>query len=1357
MMGSAEMQKTSVVQVCERALYDAGAPRKWSPLDPRMGVCGKDKVCETCGEKLTECVGHFGVIELALPVFHIGCMKNIQNTLQCICKSCSRLLLPDAIINKHLNKMRTLTEQLKRKAAAKVVLEACKKVKRCPHCDAVNGQIKKKGGMGFGHDIYSKKAGALNAVFEDSCTEALKHNSQMSQHIGKVMEDMNPQRAVQLFQAMLDEDCEVLDLEPVGGRPEKMILQSLLVPPVCIRPNVATGPGRMNEDDLTMMLGEIVHINSTIDELVEKGAPIHTLVEDWQYLQEQIAMYLNSECPGLGSTVQSKGTNSRGLSQRLKGKTGRFRGNLSGKRVDFSGRTVISPDPNLSIIEVAVPLHMAKVFTYPEMVNEHNIDRLRQLVRNGPQKHPGANYVNIKDRRFFLNYGDRHQIANDLVEGNVVERHLADNDVVLFNRQPSLHKLSLMAHRARIMPWRTLRFNECVCAPYNADFDGDEMNIHVPQTEEAKAEAIELMGVQNNLVSPGQGDLVVSPTQDFLSAMYIITRKNMFFDRAQFCQIVSWLGDACEHVDLPPPAIIKPLELWTGKQVMGVMLRPQKKSPYFVTFTVKTKNASKYDGPDSEAFMEPLDGWVIFQNSELLCGTLNKQIMGGGKKSLLYVILRFYGAAVARECMGRIAKVSARFLGNWGFSIGIDDVTPSPPLSKEKNRLVQKGYDDVTDFIREYQRGEMDCLPGMNMEASLEVHIQNRLSSIRGEAGDACVADMHWLNAPKIMTLSGSKGSSINIAQMVACVGQQVVNGQRIPEGFVDRSLPHFAIKAKEPPARGFVANSFYSGLQPTEFFFHTITGREGLVDTAVKTAETGYMQRRLTKAMEDLSVKYDGSCRNSCGDLVQFTYGDDQLDPTDLDDQNTGVDFGRVLEWVRARFPPREDEGVPSAEYEAVVDDILRGKHTGAKWVGQVKEFLAKEKKKVDALELDTLEGADLLMVERKICITRKQLIRFLKTCQVRLERAVIEPGTACGALGAQSIGEPGTQMTLKTFHFAGVASMNVTMGVPRIKEIINAAKTVSTPIIEVHLESNLCPVAANIVKGRIEKTHLSQIVAFIQEVYTTDMCYLRVKLDFDLIHKRALEVTAEQVQRAILACKMPKGVKLGTRNVVMEGTEEIRIYPSRMSREAMLSEIQVLKKRIPHVIVCGIPEIKRSVIAEEKKEGEPTKYRILASGLGMLAVMATSGVKGCATFSNHIMEVEKHLGIEAARNMIIKEIRSIFGSYGINIDVRHVNLLADTMTYRGEVLGITRFGIEKMRDSVLMLASFEKTADHLFDAAVRGRVDTIDGVSECIIMGNIVPLGTGFFKLLHRVHGEKPPSRGAPLLARRPQVPGI
>ena len=374
-----------------------------------------------------------------------------------------------------------------------------------------------------------------------------------------------------LFESMLPEDCELVGLPPsCNGRPDLLLWRALLVPPACIRPSVEQETGS-NEDDLTVKLGEIIYTNLILEDALCKGSPISMIMEDWEFLQLQCALYIHSELPGIPPSAQVSSKPIRGFCQRLKGKAGRFRGNLSGKRVDFSGRTVISPDPTLAIGEVGVPIFIAKQLTYPEQVASFSIERLRSLVRAGPDHHPGANFV-VSNSPFpgssssttssfkrFLRFGDREKIAKELKIGDVVERHLCDGDVVLFNRQPSLHKLSIMAHKAKVLPWRTLRFNECQCAPYNADFDGDEMNLHLPQTEEARAEAIELMGVQSNLVSPRNGQPVIAGTQDFITGAYLISQKDVFMDRASFYQTVTWMFDALEKVDIPMPSILKVL------------------------------------------------------------------------------------------------------------------------------------------------------------------------------------------------------------------------------------------------------------------------------------------------------------------------------------------------------------------------------------------------------------------------------------------------------------------------------------------------------------------------------------------------------------------------------------------------------------------------------------------------------------------------------------------------------------------------------------------------------------------------------------------------------------------------------
>ena len=409
-----------------------------------------------------------------------------------------------------------------------------------------------------------------------------------------------------------------------------------------------------------MKIAEIVLLNDCIRKHKKEGARIQQIQEDWDFLQIQCALFINSEISGLPLSMQQKKF-CRSFAQRLKGKQGRFRGNLSGKRVDFSGRTVISPDPQLEIHEVGVPVLMAKTLTFPEQVTRANVERLRALVRTGPDQHPGVNFIQHKDsqQKKFLRYGNRDLAAKQLRYGDIVERHLQDGDVVLFNRQPSLHKISIMAHKARVLPSRTLRFNECACTPYNADFDGDEMNLHLPQTQEARAEAWELMRVSHNLVTPRSGEPLVAPIQDFITAGYLITLKDRFFTRPQITQFISAIiagSDTNLRIELPPPALLKPRVLYTGKQLFSLILKPNKASPVNLNLSTKSKS---YSGSGGD--LCPNDGYVVIRNSEIMCGVMDKSTLGSGSKAnVFYVMMRDFGEATATRAMWRLGRVAPR-------------------------------------------------------------------------------------------------------------------------------------------------------------------------------------------------------------------------------------------------------------------------------------------------------------------------------------------------------------------------------------------------------------------------------------------------------------------------------------------------------------------------------------------------------------------------------------------------------------------------------------------------------------------------------------------------------------------------
>ena len=864
------------------------------------------------------------------------------------------------------------------------------------------------------------------------------------------------------------------------------------------------------------------------------------------------------------------------------------------------------------------------------------------------------------------------------------------------------------------------------------------------------------MGNKSNLVTPRNGELMIAATQDFLTGGYLLTQKDSFFDRGKVCQIISQIlagDDKIMKIDLPPPCIVKPVQLWSGKQIFSLMLKPNRKSRVLANLVTKGKSYTS-----GEEFCIN-DSWIIIRNSELLAGSMDKSTLGSGSKNnIFYILLRDYGQDTSCTAMWRISRIASWYLMNRGFSIGIGDVTPSKNLLSTKGDLVRFGYDKCDTYIRQLEEGGLHSQAGHSAEETLEALILKELSAIREKAGKASLTALHRSNAPLTMALCGSKGSFINISQMIACVGQQAINGKRVPNGFEDRALPHFERHSKIPAAKGFVKNSFYSGLTPTEFFFHTMGGREGLVDTAVKTAETGYMQRRLVKSLEDLVQQYDNTVRNSSNEVIQFEYGGDGLDPMMMEGKDKPVDFRRVLEHVKASSKYREENPLTPemmiSSSEEITKDMIGPNEDFKK---ELKDFVAKYAEKVAAIHhwLKKNGKRKLLPVEKQLeRLTLSQLIEFSDICKEKYMKAVMEPGTAVGALCAQSIGEPGTQMTLKTFHFAGVASMNITLGVPRIKEIINASKKISTPIITVCLDDDKDTEFARRVKGRIEKTTLGEVSEYIEEIFLPDACFILVKLDVERIKLLKLEVTADSIKCSLCNSKI---IKVKPSDCQIIGESILTVKPGVSGKTSMYYQLQYIKDKISSVVIKGLPSVNRAVIHIDDSIAGNTKYKLFVEGDNLREVLATPGVKGCKTTSNNTLEVAATLGIEAARKTIMKEIQYTMESHGMSIDRRHITLLADLMTCRGEVLGITRHGLAKMKESVLMLASFEKTSDHLFDAAYYGQKDTINGVSECIIMGIPMRVGTGLMKLLFRPNSfQQPKERPILFNTREFHLPG-
>jgi DNA-directed RNA polymerase subunit A' len=568
----------------------------------------------------------------------------------------------------------------------------------------------------------------------------------------------------------------------------------------------------------------------------------------------------------------------------LKGKEGRFRGSLSGKRVNFSARAVISPDPNLSIGEVGVPSFIAEELTYPLFVTEKNIEEAREYILR--DEHPKANYVIRPDgKRIRVMDANKEELAEKLEPGMIIERQMMDGDVVLFNRQPSLHRMSIMSHYVRVLPYKTFRLNPAVCPPYNADFDGDEMNMHVPQGLEAQAEAKLLMSVDRQILSPRFGGPIIGGIHDHVSGLYILTRGERKFTREEVVSLLKSLGAE----DLKTE---KGKEYWSGKEVFSLIL-PDISLEFKAEICQGCEECKREDCE--------FDAYVVIRNGKLLKGTIDEKSVGAFKGIIIDEIMRKYGSLETMNFIDRVTQLAIRAITYYGFSFGINDEEIPEEAVKQIRSVIEKAEKKVEDFINAYREGILEPMPGRSLKETLEMKIMQELGKARDRAGKIAGRFLGMDNSAVIMAVSGARGSMLNLTQMAACIGQQSVRGERIKRGYTytNRTLSHFKPGDLGSRARGFVKSSYKDGLTPVEYFFHAIGGREGLVDTAVRTSQSGYLQRRLINALQDLKIEYDGTVKEqTSGMLVQYKYGEDGIDPM-KSFRGKAVDVERIIHEV--------------------------------------------------------------------------------------------------------------------------------------------------------------------------------------------------------------------------------------------------------------------------------------------------------------------------------------------------------------------------------------------------------------------------------------------------------------------------
>ena len=790
-----EIRNGSVAEITSRDTYINNKPVIGGLFDPRMGVLEPGFICPTDGLDYMQTPGYFGHINLARPVFYIQYLNTILKIIRCVCIKCGKLLL-----NK--NKYKYLLN-MKEDERWNYVFQLASKIKRCGE-DTHDG-------CGCKQPSKIKKEGLATIVAEWEAVEGMS-----SEDNDKLSTKLIPEVVLKNFKRISDEDVTFMGFSPIWSRPEWMICQVLAVPPPAVRPSVKHDSQQRSEDDISHIIVNIIKANKTLQDKLQQNAT-YNVVEDWStVLQYYVATLVDNNIPGVASVAQRSGRPLKSIKERLNGKTGRVRGNLMGKRVDFSARSVITPDPNLSIRELGVPLKIAKNLTKPVTVNAKNRNFLLRLVQNGTEIYPGAKILERKNgENISLRYVDRNSIR--LEDGDIVHRHMLNGDAILFNRQPTLHRMSMMCHIVKVMSvGDTFRMNVADTKPYNADFDGDEMNLHMPQDDEAEMELRYLAATPFHIISPANNKTIIGVFQDSLLGAYQFTRDNIKFDARTTMNLLM----AFDRVDLNRLDFKNAI---SNFEIISQFLPP---------FTLKYKTKKFEDGDDYKTSNAVLE----IENGTYIRGQLEKGTLGDGTKGILHRITNDFGNMKGADFIDDLQNLVTEYMKSAGFSVGISDLVANKETNDAIATIISQKKAEVRSLIDETHLGIFENKTGKTNDIAFEVQVTNILNKATNEAGKISRTSLSKDNRFVIMVNAGSKGSDINITQMISCLGQQNVDGKRIPYGYENRTLPHFTKFDDSPSARGFIENSFIGGLTPEELFFHAMGGRVGLIDTAVKS-----------------------------------------------------------------------------------------------------------------------------------------------------------------------------------------------------------------------------------------------------------------------------------------------------------------------------------------------------------------------------------------------------------------------------------------------------------------------------------------------------------------------------------------
>jgi DNA-directed RNA polymerase subunit A' len=669
---------------------------------------------------------------------------------------------------------------------------------------------------------------------------------------------------------------------------------------------------------------------------------------------------------------------------------------------------------------------------------------------------------------------------------------------------------------------------------------------------------------------------------------------------------------------------------------------------------------------------------VVIKNGELVSGIIDKSSIGAEEpESVLHRIAKDYGNDQAKEFLNSILIIIKQFITHYGFSYGYSDLELS---DKDREAIlvdIEETYKEVYELTDQQKKGTLRPMRGMTTAETAEALITYKLGEARVRAGITANSNLADNNAGKIMATTGARGSDLNVGQMAGALGQQSRRGKRLHLGYSNRTLSHFKEHDDNPDSHGFVKSNFRDGLSALEFFFHAMGGREGLVDTAVRTQQSGYMQRRLINALEHIRLEYDGTVRDPHGHIIQFLYGEDGIDVA-KSDHGEAFNVNRLI----------ESQGIIDSGKKATKEEIseLAAKYTktfNPRLASIVNNGLHDSKLSKAGMEFVCKKGLDLY------------------------NKSKAEPGQAVGIVTAQSIGEPGTQMTLRTFHTAGIAERNVTLGLPRIIELVDARKKPTTPTMNIYLNksSKTSKEKAFEAARNILQTTIQDIILETNTDYSTELILQ--------INKKRLSDRGSSME-AILAA-------LDSNKKFTAKAHDNRIILT-LVEKSDAPTVVTLRNKVLRTTIKGVPDIERVTLKEENGE-----WVIQTTGSNLAKVLEVPNIDLSTISTNNIFEIATVLGIEAARNSLIFELQSTLENQGLEVDTRYLMLVADLMCHKGFLQQIGRHGIAGTKDSVLARASFEITVPTIASAARIGEIEELKGITENVIVGAQIPIGSG------------------------------